>query len=1131
MKRLLPILMAAILCLGIFALPAFGAEKTSSALPNDLYVTDGLTLFLCGMPGYEDTLRTTAAGATWTDLFSQSVTLTGDKWDTDRGVGYRLLHSEYRANEKNEIVLDAFLPAGSYTVETVTSPVGLTNPDGSRYRDLGTAYGVTQDMAFVIGPFKSLSGVSLREEGVTNHALEHRWYYYGMGGWHASGCLPRIIDLAMATKNKSDVITYTVSHTAATGGRDGQYRIFKDGELTGKWSIPASQYISAAASEGYFRLFSNFPADIFAIRVYDRELTAAEKNQNRTADLFAFYGLDAAWVRDALSVTDRDALLFEEAAKIGFDLPKEEAEERLRRIFQGSFLMSLGLAARLDNQVGLRGAWEMNEGAVALMERDGAFVEISARVSLEGEDVILPIYDTENGKNEAFFLGDNVFGVTVRVKNGGAAEYILPISFVGCLRAVDSEGNVIHDMEIPLVSANYPSSVFGVYRHLSLGDYAENRFVQKTVNDSYSEEIFAVSPEGDDQTADGTPDAPFATVKAAYDALLSYMATADDTYPTEFVLYLTKGEHRISSPLQFTDENYRNGLFRMTVKGEGWDTVLTGNREISGEDFVWVDGEDYCAYQFEPDENGNYPDFRLLYVNGELATLATAGINRAKDGNQYITAFPKDHNNPGASKPKMYLDASRFEGVTAEDFRTMELHLQGQWCFNILRVSHVDFSDRAKNGALVAVYMETPDYQSIADPSGTSQNRPYWLENCLAFLDEEDEYFYDGTTGTLYYYPPEGFSPEDLRFEYPTVENLITVKGMEEFSLRDLRLTGVDDHSSVNPSHFYIGGQAGGSAAPRAAFVAENCSHLTVEGCAVYAVAGDGVHLRGRLRGVRICDNFFYEIGASALRLGNFSVAEFTEEHSIKDLLVDNNAIDGAAWLRRESCAIMLSQAHGASIQYNTIRNCSYSAISVGTHRGPCPDSFVGEVFNNKNVKVTSNYITDFMTDMRDGGAIYTLGGNAPDGVREYFNEIGYNLIVWSDISGDIQGKAHTTGLYNDNASSNYIDYGNVQIVNPERHWRGMYYHYVQVDGVHDILIEDNYYAGIPYTLPSGFGSERDLIYFNINNAKRIWERGTVYCNDPWDLPEEAMDIMYMAGSDMDPPDVESILYDYCPEY
>ena len=40
-----------------------------------------------------------------------------------------------------------------------------------------------------------------------------------------------------------------------------------------------------------------------------------------------------------------------------------------------------------------------------------------------------------------------------------------------------------------------------------------------------------------------------------------------------------------------------------------------------------------------------------------------------------------------------------------------------------------------------------------------------------------------------------------------------------------------------------------------------------------------------------------------------------------------------------------------------------------------------------------------------------------------------------------------------------------------------------------------------------------------------------MYCNDPWDLPEEAMDIMYMAGSDMDPPDVESILYDYCPEY
>ena len=63
-----------------------------------------------------------------------------------------------------------------------------------------------------------------------------------------------------------------------------------------------------------------------------------------------------------------------------------------------------------------------------------------------------------------------------------------------------------------------------------------------------------------------------------------------------------------------------------------------------------------------------------------------------------------------------------------------------------------------------------------------------------------------------------------------------------------------------------------------------------------------------------------------------------------------------------------------------------------------------------------------------------------------------------------------------------------------------------------------------PEELPAGWQNAYSMIYFHINGEKRIYESGTVFCNDPWDLPSEAIFIMDMSGSSLCPPDVDMLL-------
>lgn len=634
----------------------------------------------------------------------------------------------------------------------------------------------------------------------------------------------------------------------------------------------------------------------------------------------------------------------------------------------------------------------------------------------------------------------------------------------------------------------------------------------------------------------------FETVRAAFSAAKEEMKAA--TLPTEYRIALGEGTHRIDAPLTLTDGEVDPALVSFTLEGAGDKSVLTSLEALDASAFAPVEGEAYWRLPLS-----DAPLFRFLYVNGKICDMAHRGELRSLSNRQYITRYWRQYNNGITAeefaqntekggefysnmrnvkpeKPKMYLDASLFSDVEAGDFGRLEIHMEVQWKFNVLHVTRVDFEDTLEDGKFVAVYFREDQYFRMQGPAReVYANRPYWLQNAKRFLREFPEtYFYDRHEGALYYRPAEGVDPRTLTFEIPRAEQLFVSEGINGITLKNLTLTGTDHLLASTDG--YLAGQAGGESKhgwPKlAAVVADRAEGFTVENCLFTEIASDALNLRGRLRDVRIKDNRFFGIGATAIRVGVYGITRWSEASSTVGLLVEGNYMKGIARFQRESNSVMIAQVKDAKILYNTVRDCSYTAFSIGVQAGAAGWTHDDPtVYNLENVEIAHNFITDFMTDMRDGGAIYTLGGNAEVGYTAPVNRMHHNFVIWSKKTGDAQANAHTSGLYNDNCSSNWLDDHNVQALHPTRRWSGMFFHYVQRDAVHDVYIKDNHYF---YTTSADAEEQFPVIYRNINGEKNVFEENTSYYPRPEMAPSEVFDIIREAGSPFAKADPATIL-------
>ncbi len=795
------------------------------------------------------------------------------------------------------------------------------------------------------------------------------------------------------------------------------------------------------STDSKFSALAGFAGNMFTIRVYDRVLTTAEIQQNHIGDLVLYYGLDLEFYNIAKScVEDRDAFyaMFD---GMDFTLTNQEAQEYFDSMATKICLQSTGFSVRYDDVVGVRAEFEANPTTVANLVAKGYTVEYGALLNYGEEayprmdDYAYKIVAREaNGTiNNNFYIdgSDTDFAFTVLFNNPDQAMTIASMRFSGYMSLTDPDGNVQSfciDAKIP---DSDMTSLLTIY-DTKMDDPViyQNAFIRDILKRAYTVIDIYVDVNGDD-AGDGSEESPFATIAKAYEKIYEILASAT---PVDVTLNLGAGVHRLTEAQILDANEITQKYFKFNILGEALDSVVTSNKELDASDFTKVAGKDYYMYQFPQNGDGMYDDFKFLYVNGRIATPAHNGDTRVYGGTPLVLPFNPIFDKTSPDFGKLYIHSTLLEGVTVEDLQDMEIHVQVQWEYKIMHLESFDLTDTVVDGdtTYVAVFLNSEEmatYNGNATLNDDWAAHYYWLENTLGFVDEAGEYYYNSRTGQLFYYPATDVTMAEATFEIPTTKQLFHFIDVNDLKIDGVTFTGTDHTKTLDGA---LMAQQGGNMAGTiqfgdyAALYIIRGESISIENNLFTQLGGDAIQTAGDVDDISIYGNEFDTIGASAIRHLN----------TIRDAYISDNYLHHTAFFVRCAPTLMMQFGEYVEIIGNTIHDTSYTAISVGWKWNAADWKF-GEGLNLYEVLIAYNYIFNYMTDMGDGGAIYTLGGNVKTTHTDYFNYILDNVVV--AVNSGNKKHSHMP-YYHDGASSNWLDEGNVLFLDPNMAVHTPYY-------------------------------------------------------------------------------------------
>ena len=323
-KRITSLILAVVTVFALIPAMAFSAtaEDAAATTPeayNALYVQDGLTMLLTAFDA-ASAAAYQASGKWASRVGSAEATLIGSGWKAGENGGlYFNLAGQDAGNEIGEMwgshKLDmgiANLPAEDFTLEMVVNPIGYTvNADGKTQLVAsanGTStYGMETHLGFIIGPLRTNSFPSLgSSSGDVNSPLsnrvnsfannESRWIYGdGVADWGNQG-----MKQPWGFKNENVLaytgaaFTWTLTHDLDDAKTDFTYELSRNSAV--QWTLARGDdttgaYIAANDTQPFW-LFRSFPTTMYAVRVYNRVLTAEERNWNHFVDILAYAGID-----------------------------------------------------------------------------------------------------------------------------------------------------------------------------------------------------------------------------------------------------------------------------------------------------------------------------------------------------------------------------------------------------------------------------------------------------------------------------------------------------------------------------------------------------------------------------------------------------------------------------------------------------------------------------------------------------------------------------------------------------------------------------------------------------------------------------------------------------------------------
>ncbi len=576
--------------------------------------------------------------------------------------------------------------------------------------------------------------------------------------------------------------------------------------------------------------------------------------------------------------------------------------------------------------------------------------------------------------------------------------------------------------------------------------------------------------------------------------------------PISVHISVEEGRYTESSAIRISNTDIGCPDSTLTIAAQGNKRpVFTSAQSIAGNKFVKVKGKPYFLYEMSDEErlpDGSFPAFRDFYCNGKRAVLA--------ENDHFANlpfAPPNEKNRKSADyvdtvAHKLYVDPKMIEGMTTDTDPLPEMWLRVEWQIHCIHIESIN--RREQKDGFVAV--KIPDEEFAIFMRSYCQGlygRPYKFKNSLSLLTQKNSFFYDRTHGKIYYYPETAASMKDAVLSYPLLENLLILDGVSNVILRNLAFTGIT--SNFVTENGYITGQCGYikkdslGFLTHAAVYGKGCNNVRVEGCDFYELGTDALHFNARTTDLTVFGCDFRNLAATAVRVGKPNGKWDDQENAAIGITIENNYISGTGLTFNSNPAIFLGLGVDVKINHNTIKNSAYSGISVGWSWG-IANWPLGENINLINVEIAYNYVDDFINCMRDGGAIYTLGGNAWEQHESYVNFMHHNYMVTGENAGEV---ISYRVMYHDQGSSHWHDYDNVIVAREDNPPTSAFV----IGGSMNQLIERTYIFN--YFLPnpkSVYGPDGG------GNAVNIIERETRRGLSLKNIPAEARDIILSTG-------------------